>query len=234
MRVFVKSLISSLISHMFYFSQEGQDRFLEEGVFKGYRGGFYVDVGAHDGRTFNNTLFFEQNRDWTGINIEPIPSVYQKLTANRPKSININVAVDSMDGSKEFLLSDGYTEMLSGIKDYYDQRHFNRLQRENDMFHSKTETVAVKTQRLATIFKEHRISRVNYLSVDVEGAEFEVIKSIDFDHVFIDVIAFENNYEDKSRPIVDYLRGKGYSVLPSPGITIDIFMMHQDSSYKVC
>ena len=55
---------------MFY-SQCGQDRFLNDNIFKGFKNGTFVDVGAHDGRTFNNTLFFEQLHGWSGINIEP-------------------------------------------------------------------------------------------------------------------------------------------------------------------
>uniref|UniRef100_A0A6C0HP07 FkbM family methyltransferase n=1 Tax=viral metagenome TaxID=1070528 RepID=A0A6C0HP07_9ZZZZ len=56
---------------MFY-SQDKQDKNLETCVFKGYKNGFYVDVGAHDGVSINNTLYFEKNNNWTGINIEPI------------------------------------------------------------------------------------------------------------------------------------------------------------------
>ena len=52
-----------------YYSQFGQDSYLETTFFKGYKNGFYVDVGAHDGRTFNNTLYFEKNNNWNGINV---------------------------------------------------------------------------------------------------------------------------------------------------------------------
>jgi FkbM family methyltransferase len=61
---------------------------------------------------------------------------------------------------------------------------------------STTQIISVQTKRLETIFDEHNVSRINYLSIDVEGAEFEVIKSINFE-VFIDVIGFENNYRDE-------------------------------------
>ena len=59
---------------MFY-SQYKQDYFLENTVFKGYKNGFFVDVGSHDGKTINNTLYFELINNWTGINIEPIKGV---------------------------------------------------------------------------------------------------------------------------------------------------------------
>ena len=62
---------------MFY-SQDNQDSYLENNIFKGYKNGFYVDVGAHDGVSINNTLYFEKN-NWSGINIEPIKKVFDNL-----------------------------------------------------------------------------------------------------------------------------------------------------------
>jgi hypothetical protein len=67
------------------------------------------------------------------------------------------------------------------------------------------------------------------LSIDVEGAEFEVIKSINFDKVFIDVIGFENNYDDVSAPIVAYLTDKGYAVIHT---SMDVFMIHANSKFN--
>lgn len=92
---------------MTFYSQCEQDKFLDEHVFKGYKNGVFVDVGAHDGISINNTLYFEQNYNWSGVNIEPIISVYNKLIINRPKSININAAVCNDDGEQEFVLAKG-------------------------------------------------------------------------------------------------------------------------------
>lgn len=214
-----------------YNSQDNQDRYLEETVFKRHTNGVFVDVGAHDGVSINNTLYFEKHNNWTGINIEPIKSVYDKLVLNRPNSINVNCAVCNSDGQTEFICNKGYTEMISGIKDNFDSRHFQRLQRENDMMGSTTEIITVNTKRLETIFDENGVTHVNYLSIDVEGAEFEVIKSINFDKVFIDVIGFENNYEDVSVPIVKYLEDKNYVVIYR---CMDIFMMHANSGFNAC
>lgn len=212
---------------MFY-SQDNQDKFLESMVFKGFKNGIYVDVGAHDGVTFNNTLYFEKNNNWTGINIEPIKTVFDKLVINRPNSINLNCAVCNYDGETEFICNTGYTEMISGIKDTFDIRHWQRLQNENEQMDSTTEIINVKTKKLDTICDENKISRIHYLSIDVEGAEFEVIKSINFDKVFIDVIGFENNYADKSIPIVNFLSSKNFIIIHK---SLDIFMINKDSIF---
>ncbi len=209
-------------------SQDNQDRYLETNVFKGYKNGFYVDVGAHDGISINNTLYFERNNNWTGINVEPLPKVFDKLVVNRPNNINLNYAICNKDGETDFLCNTGYTEMISGIKDTFDKRHLLRLRNENSQMGSTTQVIRVNTKRLESIFDEHKVTHIHYLSIDVEGAEFEVIKSINFDKVFIDVIGFENNYNDVSIPIVSYLENKGYVVIHK---SLDIFMIHTKSMF---
>ena len=213
---------------MFY-SQCGQDNYLEENVFKGYKNGVFVDVGAHDGVSINNTLYFEQNHNWTGINIEPIKSVFDNLIINRPTSVNYNCAVCNNDGETEFICNKGYSEMISGIRHTFDPRHLNRLNNEIRTMGSTAELITVKTKKLETIFDENNVLHINYLSIDVEGAEFEVIKSINFDKVFIDVIEFENNFDDVSIPIVDYLENKNY--VRTNHKSFDIIMIHKSSIF---
>ena len=211
-----------------FHSQHRQDSYLEEYIFKGYKHGVFMDIGAHDGVTFNNTLYFEKTNQWTGYNVEPIPTVYEKLKANRPSCVNVNYAVASTDGTAEFFCNSGYTEMLSGLKEHFDARHLDRLQKENQLMGSTTEVLTVPTKRIETICDEHHITHIHYLSIDVEGAEFDVIQSIPFDKVFIDVIGFENNYEDASIPIIQYLAKKKYVMIYKDS---DIFMIHQDSMF---
>jgi FkbM family methyltransferase len=209
-------------------SQDKQDEFLETTVFKGIKNGFFVDVGAHDGVSINNTLYFEKYNNWNGINVEPIKNVYEQLVINRPNNININCAVCDNNGTAEFIFNTGYTEMISGLKNNYDPRHFQRLDRENNQMGSTTEIINVETKRLENIFDENNVTHVHYLSIDVEGAEFDVIKSINFDKVFIDVIGFENNYYDASIPIVQFLENKNYIFIHQ---STDIFMIHKNSLF---
>jgi FkbM family methyltransferase len=197
---------------MFY-SQDNQDAYLENNIFKGYKNGFYVDVGAHDGVSLNNTLYFEKNNNWSGINIEPIKKVFDNLVINRPNNINLNCAVCNNDGETNFLCNTGYTEMLSGIKDNFDIRHLYRIQTENIQMGSTTEIIKVNTKKLETIFDENNVSHINYLSIDVEGSEFEVIKSIN----------------DVSIPIIEYLNNKGFILIHKS--SLDIFMINKMSIF---
>jgi len=212
---------------MFY-SQDKQDEYLENNIFKGYKNGFYMDIGAHDGVTINNTLYFEKYNNWSGLNVEPIEEIYNKLVINRPNDININCAICNNNGIEEFILNSGYTEMISGLKNNYDPRHFKRLEKENKEMVGETEIIIVNTKRIETICDKYNIKHINYLSIDVEGAEFDVIKSINFDKVFIDVIVFENNYNDTSVEIIKYLEKLNYIEIHR---TIDIFMINKNSSF---
>lgn len=212
---------------MFY-SQYDQDKYLENNVFKGHKKGVFVDIGAHNGIKLNNTMYFEMENDWTGVNVEANVDVFTDLVKNRPNSININCAICNTDGEAKFISNSGYTTMLSGLQDHFDKRHRKRLDNENASKGGKTTIVTVKTRRLESVFDEHHITHVNYLSVDVEGAEYDVLKSINYDKVFIDVIGFENNYEDTSAPIIDFLKSKGFVMLKKGS---DIFMIHNKSEF---
>jgi FkbM family methyltransferase len=212
---------------MFY-SQDKQDEYLENNIFKGYKNGIYMDIGANDGITMNNTLYFEEYNNWTGVNVEPIEKIYNKLVMNRLNDININCAICNNDGIADFILNIGYTEMISGLKNNYDPRHFERLEKENKEMNSKTEIISVNTRKVETICDKYNITHINYLSIDVEGAEFDVIKSINFDKVFIDVIGFENNYNDISVEIIKYLETFNYIEIHR---SMDIFMINKSSLF---
>jgi FkbM family methyltransferase len=216
------------LPEMKYYSQYGQDEYVHKQFFHDLCDGTFVDVGAHDGVTINNTLFFEETLGWKGINIEPIPAVFESLKVNRPNCINLNCAISNEDSEQPFLLAIGYAEMLSGLVNTYDPRHYQRLEIENHIHSGQKEIIQVKTRKLETILDEHSIKRIHYLTIDTEGAEFEVLKSINFDKVFIDLIQFEDNYSDIGAQIVEYLKTKRYKVVKGGG---DIFMIHEDSPY---
>ena len=151
------------------------------------------------------------------------------MCQNRPKSINLNYAICNSNGQSEFICNNGYSEMISGLKNNYDNRHHQRLQTEQSYYGGSSDVILVNTKKLETIFDEYYVKRVHYLSIDVEGAEFEVIKSINFYKVFIDVINFENNYNDISYEIINYLIDKGYQLIYKSG---DIFMIHKNSDFN--
>jgi FkbM family methyltransferase len=212
-----------------YFSQCGQDRFLDQEIFRGYRRGVFVEVGAWDGVDLSNTVFFERERGWTGLAIEPLPDRYRQLVANRTCD-SLNVAISDVEGDAEFLSISGPTSMLSGLVSTYHPRHVVRIDREAAELGATKTTLRVPTRRLDSIFREKGLTRIHYLSIDVEGAEFECLRSIDFNAVYIDIIGFEDNYPETTAPILDYLNARGYTILKrSPG---ECFMIRTGSPFS--
>ncbi len=154
--------------------------------------GFFVDIGAHDGITGNNTKYFE-DKGWSGICIEPIPSVFEQLKINRTCQVD-DCAIWKSTGTTDFLALTGYTEMLSGIMSDYDPRHFQRVQRELHQ-HGGTKTlIKVKTKKFSDILQEG--TTIDFLSIDTEGSEMSILNNIDFSKYNIKVVCIENNFMD--------------------------------------
>ena len=175
------------------------------------RGGFFVDVGAHDGVSFSNTALMERELGWTGLCFEPLPERFTELQKNRTAKCFQACAYNS-EGMVTFSAIKGAPEMLSGITASYDPRHVERIDREVKEHSATVENITVVTLRLADIFAKAGITHVDFVSVDTEGSELEVLEGIDFDAVTIDVLTIEDNYPDKSQmsPVTKFMVSKGY------------------------
>jgi FkbM family methyltransferase len=211
-----------------YHSQSGQDKFLDTEVFQGFRRGVFVEVGAWDGVDLSNTVFFERERGWTGLAIEPLPDRYAALETNR-RCTTLNCAISDTEGEAEFLAISGPTSMLSGLTSSYDPRHVVRINAEAAQLGATKTLLQVPTRRLDSVFREHGLQRIHYLSIDVEGAEAACLRSIDFNAVYIDVIGFENNYAETTLQNVAFLKQHGYEDLQNGGA--DYLMIRSNSPF---
>lgn len=190
-----------------FHGQYGQDLILHEELFGGRRGGVFVEIGAHDGISFNNTLFFERELGWGGLCVEPIPEVFEELVQNRT-AICVRACVALRSGTRRFLRVRGYAEMLSGLIDAYDPRHVTRIHTEVREAGGSSEVIEVEAVRLDELLARHGIESLDLLCVDVEGAEIEVLSSFDLGKVRPSVVCIENNYLD--RAIWRLMRRAGY------------------------
>ena len=168
---------------------------------------FYVDIGANDGITASNTAHFDLNLGWNGICIEPHPWAFGKLEINRQKSTNLNLCISESEDFVDFLVINGYSEMLSGIQKCYHQNHLERIERELKTHGGTKEIVKIKSKPLSKIFNEYNVKKVDYLSIDTEGSEYEILNSINFDEVDIRVISTENSSQ---KDIKQFLKDRGY------------------------
>jgi FkbM family methyltransferase len=201
-----------------YYSQCGQDQFINESFFKNLRNGVFVDIGAHDGVSLSNTYFFENELDWTGICIEPIPEVFAKLKENR-KCPCIRACISLEDNvTKDFFCIKGPFEMLSGLVDQYDIRHAELIQKLLEgSKDSSFEIIKVDCFNLNRLLADMEISHIHLLSLDTEGGEFEIIQNLDFSKYQIDVITVEDNYRNQN--FIPFLESRGFNFIIS---------LHQD------
>lgn len=191
-----------------YYSQHEQDRWLDEYVFKGKTGGYFVDIGALDGTSISNTRFFEESRGWTGVAIEPKPDMFQKLVECRKCRCIEGVLSNRPDPTIVFLDVEGWAECLSGIADSYDPNHLQRIDSEIRAHGGAKRLIEVPNHRFNDIVDNPII---DYVSLDTEGSELEILESIDFSKYQIHCFSIEDNY---GNPAVDgFMRGQGYRPL---------------------
>jgi FkbM family methyltransferase len=192
---------------MEYYSQSYQDKFIDRILFRQKENGVFVEIGAYDGISFSNSFFFEKNRSWRGICIEPTPRAFNELCKNR-KCICVNGCISDSDGEAELILLEGYSAMLSGLKQDYDPRHSERIENEIKRFGGEKKSLKVRTINFNNLMLKYGTAHIDYCSIDVEGGEWKILQSINFDIISIDVITVENNFSDSR--FIDFLANKGY------------------------
>ncbi len=148
--------------------------------------GIYIDVGAnhpeHDSVT---KLFYE--RGWRGINIEPVKSLCKQLEKDRPEDVNLCLGAGEKTGTatlREFVKLPGHSTFSDAEK----KQH-------NSSFTYTDYQASIKS--LKDIFAEQKVERINFLKVDVEGFEYEVIVGNDWSKYRPEVVCIEANHEVK-------------------------------------
>jgi FkbM family methyltransferase len=198
-----------------YYSQIGQDQYFIEHISKGKRDGVYLDIGANDGIFDSNTAALEFDYGWTGICVEANPRLIEDLTAARPKAKVVNCAVWHTPGELELEITGSNRngtrgDLLSRVtkakgKNNYFKEHFKE----------SSEVVRIKARTITDIVREQfgLPFTFDYMSLDIEGAELEALKGIDFSQIEIRFMTIEHGGREKYlKQIAGYLGNYGYTV----------------------
>lgn len=165
------------------------------------KGGYFIDVGAWDGVEISNTYMLEKELEWTGICIEPLPDKFAHLQEHRNCHCIQAAAYNQSNLELDFAVADGF----SGIAKHID-RHTEALNKDRMM---------VKTKTLDEIMKLYQAPFfIEYLSIDTEGSEAEVLWGINWSKYSFGYITIEHNgIEPRRTYIRNYLNKMGYSFL---------------------
>ncbi len=194
-----------------YFSQAGQDRFVDQ-LLGNKTGGVFVDIGGYDGVTGSNTLFFEIFRGWSGILVEPAPTQLKQAQAVR-RCLCLGYAAAGRAGQAEFMeITQGLTQM-SGFLDSYDRALLAQVR--GDPRHQETLHLLDK-RPLGDILREQNLSKIDFLSLDVEGGEMDILNDFAFLEFDIDIWSIENN--TKKAEIPELMQANGYDLIEFAGV----------------
>lgn len=182
-------------------SQLGQDIFalLETGAKKN---GFFIEFGATNGVDLSNTYILEKNYGWHGILVEPARCWHNQLVNNRSAIIDTRCVWSKSREMIEF--NEALTPELSTIQ------HFSNS--DNHLEYRKNgEKYLVETVSLNDLLDEHNAPQtIDYLSIDTEGSEFDILRNLDFDKYKISTITCEHNYTTTRDDIRSLLINNGY------------------------
>ena len=193
-----------MLKRVVYTSQQGEDFFIYRNfINKRVNDGVFIELGACDGLRYSNSYFFEKNLGFRGIMIEPVKEMYDKLVKNRPNNDLYNCVISMSEDDVEILVSQNGP--VSGIKSSMTESFKNK-------WHRNSITRRVKTDTLKRILNDKSITYVDFLSLDVEGGEADVLQTIDWDNIemYLVCIELDGHNQQKDEVCREILRKAGF------------------------
>ncbi|MBE9064944.1 FkbM family methyltransferase, partial [cf. Phormidesmis sp. LEGE 11477] len=166
-------------------SQRGQDYYVDK-LLNGKKDGFFVDVGANHPTEISNTIYLER-KGWNGLSFEPQKHLCKLFEEVRGTKV-LPYVLGSEPCETEFGIveSDGWEHALSGV--------FDVMRKEGAAFQGKTiRREKRQVHRLVDVLLDEKIEYVDFMSIDVEGYELEVLKGMDFSKVHVEILIVEND-----------------------------------------
>jgi FkbM family methyltransferase len=164
--------------------------------------GFFVEFGSADGVALSNSFLLEKELGWSGILCEPSRSWHEDLKRNRSCVVDTR-CVYSRTG-EQISFSENYIGELSGITEFTGDDHHGLLDR-------TTTSYQVETISLLDLLKHHKAPKhIEFLSVDTEGSEFEILNAFDFSEYTFGAICVEHNYLENRPKVKQLLLTNGY------------------------
>ena len=191
----------------------------------------FVEVGAADGITMSNTYLLEKCLGWRGISIEPDPAQFRKMEAANRSSHLYQTAVLNSDAKEAVLTSSAELSTIAAsvTKEGMDGRMRAMSAASAQRGGGQASRVKVPVTTLKALVNKHNLTEIHYLSIDAEGSEMEVLKSIDLNKTLVHVITAEvgggkhgGRMDPQSQ--AEYLANFGYEHVATIGMLDEIFV----------
>jgi FkbM family methyltransferase len=182
-------------------SQLGQDVFALSFVGP-HKAGYFVEFGATNGKSLSNTFLLEKHFGWTGILCEPARAWLPELQKNRSAKIDVRCVYSNSDLMVKFLETDmGELSTIEGFG----------AEDEHSGAREVSHSYDVMTVSLLDLLNYHNAPKhVDFLSIDTEGSEFEILHGFDFSQYSFGAIAVEHNYSATREKVRALLLSHGY------------------------
>jgi len=174
------------------YSMHGEDLVVKE-YFKNVNNGFYIDIGCYHPLQHNNTMLLYK-KGWTGINVDVSDFSIKLFNFCRPKDLNLNIAVSSKNEDVNLYYQKNLSQLSTLVKSQSKIVFQGKIKERKIL--SKTLTNLLDT----SIYKNKKI---DFLDLDIEGADFDVLKSLDFSRyqprlISVEILSKNMNMEKKN------------------------------------
>lgn len=183
------------------FSQAGEDLILNC-IFNNANKGFFIDVGANHPTKASNTYYFYK-KGWTGINIDALPEAIKSFEKRRKKDVNIQCGVSDVESTMEFY------SFKSSSYNTFRKELVNEIEKVTELLNVKE----IHVKKLSSILEHQNIKEIDFMSVDVEGLDLNVLKSNDWKRFHPKVVIvedFNHGIEITNSPIYQFMDSLGY------------------------
>jgi FkbM family methyltransferase len=215
-----------------YYSRKGED-FLLRHFFNKKRRGFFIDIGAFDGIHQSNTYTFEQ-MGWKGICIEPNPVIFQYCKKNRPRSLCLNEAcVGSPEqGRVKFYIED-LGLLSTTVNNEEKQLDIQQRYAKRGLDFTGLKEIETKASTITQILDHHfpKLKKIDFMSIDTEGNEIDVINGIDFNKYDIRVLIIEANTDEEEKKLAKLLAEKG-NFKPARRLQVNVVFVKTDEDLE--